>query len=336
MLDRFREVVVAPLGAARRAPPCPACSPTTPRRPCRARGALRGSSARFSAPASAAAIASWHLVLPQVQAGELAPGCRRRSDRAPSRACTRRSRPSRPRRPRSGAPSRNCAYASAILSGAAGEPPRPLSARRRLRCAARASAASSIETPNAATRTASFIPELFHKSAKVSYIRRMAGRPGTARDSRVSQLQNAGDARQERRGAQVRDLQARVSDQGRHSGHADRRSHDRGRIGTGASGIDDREFLPRPPAADRRRRLHHAGHSRAARSAFPTRTSPISSSRPPRRSSRGNPHLNRGDRRAARPRPARADRRPRARRGGCAPSATISRSIFTAGRARRC
>ena len=71
------------------------------------------------------------------------------------------------------------------------------------------------------------ISELFHKSAEVSYSWPHAGRSGASRNPCMSELQDAGDARQERRRAEMRHVQARVSDQGRHSGHADRRSDDR-------------------------------------------------------------------------------------------------------------
>ena len=47
-----------------------------------------------------------------------------------------------------------------------------------------------------------------------------------------------------------------------------------------------------PAAADRRRRLHDAGRSARCGAAFPTRTSPTSSSLRPRRSSPAIPHLN--------------------------------------------
>ena len=74
-------------------------------------------------------------------------------------------------------PSRNCAYASATLSGeavvGAGRWPRG----RALRAGARVRR-SEIDTLTAATRTATFIHfELFHKSGKVSYIRSMAVDP---------------------------------------------------------------------------------------------------------------------------------------------------------------
>ena len=62
-------------------------------------------------------------------------------------------------------------------------------------------------------RRAPHIFELFHKPEGVSYSRSNGRRPRTARDSRLSQLQNPGDARQERRRAQVRDVQTCVSDQ---------------------------------------------------------------------------------------------------------------------------
>ena len=92
-------------------------------------------------------------------------GCRPLSDRAPSRACRRRSRRRRRRRPRERWPSRNCAYASATLSGdagAAGWPARGCRAslRRRARRAQR-------RRQDAATRTDELHTlELFHKSAE--------------------------------------------------------------------------------------------------------------------------------------------------------------------------
>ena len=64
-----------------------------------------------------------------------------------------------------------------------------------------------------------------------------------------------------------------------------------------------------PPAPDRRRRLHDAGRPRAPRRAFPTRTSPTSSSRAAAPVVARQPAPRRGDRRAARARPraARSD-----------------------------
>ena len=179
--------------------------------------------------------------------------------------------------------------------------------------------------------------ELFHKSGEVSYSPAHGCRPGIARNSRLSELQDAGHAREERHRAQVRHVQPCLPDQGRHPGDAHRRGDDRRmnrwmQILQIASNSRD---PARPAAPDRRRRLHDAGRPRAARSAFPTRTSPTSSSRPPRRSS-AQPAPRRRHRRAAPPRAARPARRRRRSSGGCGARGSISRSISTAARARRC
>ena len=83
------------------------------------------------------------------------------------------------------------------------------------------------DTLNAAMRAASFMPRIVPQKPEGVIYSQHARRPRIARDSCLSQLQDAGDARQERRRAQVRHVQARVPDQGRHSGHAHRRSDHR-------------------------------------------------------------------------------------------------------------
>ena len=186
------------------------------------RCASRLAGAIFSA-CSAVAIASASRFVPHVQVRQLGGDVGAPADRAPSRACTPRSR----RRCRSSSSSRwasrNCSYACSRPWPAARQTARP---RDRV-CPASTKRGRS---PSDARRgPQSSWPELFHKSGEVSYSPAMAVDPELLEILACPNCKTPVTLVKNGTALKCAHVQARLPDQGRHSGHAHRRSHDRDR-----------------------------------------------------------------------------------------------------------